>query len=64
MGCERVRQACNRLRDAHTNRKELEMKKFGRLIVLGVAVVFLLAAAEGFNKEGRCKSTQKPTLRL
>jgi len=59
MGCKRVRQARNRLRDAHTNRKELEMKKLGRLIVLGAAAAFILAAAEGFNREGRCEEHPK-----
>ena len=43
----------------HTNRKELEMKKLSRTIVLGVAVVFLLAAASGFYNEARCEEHPK-----
>jgi hypothetical protein len=59
MGCERVRLACNRLRGAHTNRKELKMKKLGRLIVLGTAAAFILAAASGFNNEVWCEEHPK-----
>ena len=35
------------------------MKKLGRSIVLGVAVVFLLAAASGFYNEARCEEHPK-----
>jgi hypothetical protein len=59
MGCKRVHQAYNRYRDVHTNRKELDMKKLGRAIVLGVAVFFLLAAVSGFNQEVRCEEHPK-----
>jgi hypothetical protein len=43
----------------HASRKELKMKKLGRSIVLGVAVVFLLAAASGFNNEVWCEEHPK-----
>jgi len=35
------------------------MKKLGRAIVLGVAVVFLMAAAAGFNNEVWCQEHPK-----
>jgi hypothetical protein len=43
----------------HTNRKELDMKKLGRAIVLGVAVFILLAAASGFYNEAKCEEHPK-----
>jgi hypothetical protein len=43
----------------HPNRKELEMKKLSRAIVLGVTVFFLVAAVSGFNQEVRCEEHPK-----
>ena len=42
-----------------TNRKELEMKNLGRLIVLGAAAAFILVAATGFYNVARCEEHPK-----